>query len=127
MSNVIEKVSGETESDNESGVKLKRGNAQLNDSIIPSKTDNSKPSSSEFQNLLLLKKLNHLNKEINTNRIFMNMVIHDMRNPTTSIEFGVDESLKQLQQHLQLFNQLKEKIMRISSDKTSEMSLKYSI
>ena len=44
----------------------------------------------------LQKKINQLRSQINTNRIFMNMVIHDMRNPVGAIEFGVQVSLDNL-------------------------------
>ena len=38
----------------------------------------------------------------------MNMVIHDMRNPTGSIEFGMQQSLDNLEQYLLRFQALKE-------------------
>ena len=44
---------------------------------------------------------------INSNKIFMNMAIHDMRNPTGAIEFGIQESLKKLEMHQEKFNKLK--------------------
>jgi hypothetical protein len=43
----------------------------------------------------------------------MNMVIHDMRNPTSAIEFGVEESLRELQKHFDEFFKLREKILKI--------------
>jgi hypothetical protein len=43
----------------------------------------------DIKYVVLQRKVEQLGSEINTNRIFMNMVIHDMRNPTGSIEFGL--------------------------------------
>ena len=42
-----------------------------------------------LKNMMLQQKIDQLLIQINTNMIFMNMVIHDMRNPTGAIEFGV--------------------------------------
>jgi hypothetical protein len=44
------------------------------------------------------RKIKKLEKQLNNTKIFMNMVIHDMRNPTNSIEFAIKEVLKMLQQ-----------------------------
>ena len=41
-------------------------------------------------------KVQKLQKQLTTNKIFMNMVIHDMRNPTNSIEFALKEVLNLL-------------------------------
>jgi len=49
-----------------------------------------------LQNMMLQQKIDELLAQINTNRIFMNMVIHDMRNPTGAIEFGVRQSIDNL-------------------------------
>jgi len=35
-----------------------------------------------------------LQKQLINNKIFLNMVIHDMRNPTNSIEFALKEVLR---------------------------------
>ena len=45
---------------------------------------------------LLKQKIKHLQKQLVNNKIFLNMVIHDMRNPTNSIEFAIKEVLKLL-------------------------------
>jgi hypothetical protein len=63
---------------------------------------------SDVKNILLQQKVEQLQCLINTNRIFMNMVIHDMRNPTGSIEFGMQQSLDNLEQYLLRFQALKE-------------------
>ena len=42
------------------------------------------------------KKVETLEIKLKNTKIFLNMVIHDMRNPTTSIEFAVKEVLKML-------------------------------
>ncbi len=39
-------------------------------------------------------KVKKLQKQLVNNKIFLNMVIHDMRNPTNSIEFAVKEVLR---------------------------------
>jgi hypothetical protein len=42
------------------------------------------------------KKVDLLEMKLKNTKIFLNMVIHDMRNPTTSIEFAVKEVIKLL-------------------------------
>lgn len=42
------------------------------------------------------KKIKKLEKQLNNTKIFLNMVIHDMRNPTNSIEFALKEVIKML-------------------------------
>lgn len=42
------------------------------------------------------KKVQELEIKLKNTKIFLNMVIHDMRNPSTSIEFAVKEVLKML-------------------------------
>ena len=42
------------------------------------------------------KKVELLETKLKNTKIFLNMVIHDMRNPTTSIEFAVKEVIKLL-------------------------------
>jgi signal transduction histidine kinase len=39
-------------------------------------------------------KVRKLQKQLMNNKIFLNMVIHDMRNPTNSIEFALKEVLR---------------------------------
>jgi len=39
-------------------------------------------------------KVRKLQKQLINNKIFLNMVIHDMRNPTNSIEFALKEMLR---------------------------------
>jgi hypothetical protein len=36
-----------------------------------------------------LKKIKKLEKQLNNTKIFLNMVIHDMRHPTNSIEYAI--------------------------------------
>lgn len=47
---------------------------------------------------LLNQKIKSLNKQLANNRIFLNMVIHDMRNPSNSAEFGIQESLNMIKE-----------------------------
>ena len=37
-----------------------------------------------------------LEKNLENNKIFLNMVVHDMRNPTNQIDFTLQQSLEQL-------------------------------
>ena len=48
-----------------------------------------------------------LEKKINSNKIFMDMVIHDMRNPTSSIEFNLENAQVILKQHFETLKALK--------------------
>lgn len=43
---------------------------------------------------LCKKKIKKLEHSLTNTKIFLNMVIHDMRNPTTSIEYALKEILK---------------------------------
>jgi hypothetical protein len=61
----------------------------------------------DIKNVVFQKKLEELREQINTNKIFMNMVIHDMRNPTGSIEFGVQRSIDLLQMFAKKLKSLK--------------------
>jgi len=45
----------------------------------------------------LLEKVKRLEQQVMNSKLFLNMVIHDMRNPANSIEFGLKETLKLLQ------------------------------
>jgi hypothetical protein len=55
----------------------------------------------------LEKNFEDVHEQMNTIKIFMNMVIHDMRNPTGSIEFGVQESLQKLQDFCSQVDEMK--------------------
>ena len=48
------------------------------------------------------KKIEQLEIKLKNTKIFLNMVIHDMRNPTTSIEFAVKEVIKMLERKIKL-------------------------
>lgn len=43
---------------------------------------------------MLKKKIKNLERQLNNTKIFLNMVIHDMRNPATSIDYAIREVLK---------------------------------
>ena len=47
-------------------------------------------------------KIMNLEKQLTNTKIFLNMVIHDMRNPTNSIEFAMKEILKMVEQAVKL-------------------------
>jgi hypothetical protein len=40
------------------------------------------------------KKIKKLEKQLVNTKIFLNMVIHDMRNPTNSIEYAIKEVIR---------------------------------
>ena len=42
------------------------------------------------------KKIKSLEGQLKNTKIFLNMVIHDMRNPSNSIEFAIKEVIKML-------------------------------
>ena len=44
-----------------------------------------------------------LNAQLYKSKLFLNMVIHDMRNPTVSIKFGLEMAISELQQ-IKLFH-----------------------
>ena len=39
-------------------------------------------------------KMMELNQKLLSDKIFLNMVVHDMRNPASSIDFGLQQSLE---------------------------------
>ena len=55
-------------------------------------------------------RMTELEKKINSNKIFMDMVIHDMRNPTSSIEFNLENAQIILEQHFETLKVLKNTI-----------------
>ena len=42
------------------------------------------------------KKIVQMQNNLNGNKVFLNMVVHDMRNPTSQIEFTLKQSLEHL-------------------------------
>jgi len=48
-----------------------------------------------------------MQRAINNNRQFLNMVVHDMRNPTSSIQVFISESIEILQDHFNKFKKVK--------------------
>lgn len=48
--------------------------------------------------------LEDLKGQLNTNKIFLNMVIHDMRNPTSCIKVGLEQTSKNLSQILKAYS-----------------------
>ena len=57
--------------------------------------------------MILEKKMEMIKQQLNSNKIFLNMVIHDMRNPSSSIIFAVGELQKILGSHFQKIKVLK--------------------
>ena len=47
-----------------------------------------------FNNMIIEKANENLERKVVSNRVFLNMVIHDMRNPSSSIEFAIKEMKK---------------------------------
>ena len=64
-------------------------------------------------------------KQLMTNRIFLNMVIHDMRNPCNSADYGILESLNLIRESIDdliQFNQnLKQSLVLKSDDITNDL------
>jgi signal transduction histidine kinase len=52
--------------------------------------------SSSFPNDIYLKKIKSLETQLTNSKIFLNMVIHDLRNPTNSIQYALGQVLKTL-------------------------------
>ena len=68
------------------------------------------------------KELQSLQQQVNTNRIFLDMVVHDMRNPTSSIEFGLQETLKILDKHFENYTNLKNTFMEWKAQEEMEQN-----
>ena len=51
------------------------------------------------------------------------MVVHDMRNPTSSIEFGLQETLKILDTHFENYNNLKNTFMEWKAQEEMEQNV----
>ena len=49
---------------------------------------------------MVAEKIQTLNKLLNSNKLFLNMIIHDLRNPAMSIIFGLQESIEALANEL---------------------------
>lgn len=50
-----------------------------------------------------------LEKSLENTKIFLNMVIHDLRNPTNQVEYLVNQSVKKLKVIQQKFSKLRDK------------------
>lgn len=48
-------------------------------------------------------RIESLKKQLDNNKIFLNMVIHDMRNPCNSVEYGLKETLRIIEQLFKIF------------------------
>ena len=46
---------------------------------------------------ILKKKIKRLEQQLNNTKIFLNMVIHDMRNPTNAMEYAIKEVINLLE------------------------------
>ena len=51
------------------------------------------------------------------------MVVHDMRNPTSSIEFGLQETLKILDTHFENYKNLKKTFMEWKAQEEMEQNV----
>ena len=68
-------------------------NSQTTGSVAP--TPQPRTIKLKYKDFLMMQqKIKKLQKQLINNKIFLNMVIHDMRNPTNSIEYGIKEVLK---------------------------------
>jgi hypothetical protein len=52
-------------------------------------------------------------QQLYSNAIFLNMIIHDMRNPSSSIQFAVKELKNILKTHFEKLNVLKRILPRV--------------
>ena len=50
------------------------------------------------------KQIQQLKRDNAKTKTFLNMVIHDMRNPTTSIKMGLEDTILQLRETSKLLN-----------------------
>jgi hypothetical protein len=48
-----------------------------------------------------------LEKKLLSDKIFLNMVVHDIRNPASSIDFGLQQTLKLLEEFEAMYHILK--------------------
>ncbi len=67
--------------------------------------------------------ISQLKDQLYKNKIFLSMVIHDMRNPTSSIKSGLQHSLLKIREieniykdHIKINKMSKELIMKIKDD-----------
>jgi signal transduction histidine kinase len=44
-----------------------------------------------------------LNEQLRMSKLFLNMVIHDLRNPTTSIKMGLEETIFKIRDIKEIF------------------------
>lgn len=58
-------------------------------------------------------KSNKLEKSLENTKIFLNMVIHDLRNPTNQVEYLVNQSVKKLKIIQTKYHTLKNKLSEI--------------
>ena len=61
-----------------------------------------------INNIVLEKRIDQLTHQLNQNRIFLNMVVHDMRNPTSSIQHGLEVTLQKLKEFDEKFRNIKQ-------------------
>ena len=63
--------------------------------------------------ILLEKKMELIRSQLYSNKIFLNMVIHDMRNPSSGISFAVKELQMILKSHFEKINALKKALQKV--------------
>jgi light-regulated signal transduction histidine kinase (bacteriophytochrome) len=61
-------------------------------------------------------KNNELKNSLESNKIFLNMVVHDMRNPTNQIEYILNQSINQLKDLKNHLNNLDFSIKNLDND-----------
>ena len=60
-----------------------------------------------------------LEKSLENTKIFLNMVIHDLRNPTNQVEYLVNQSLQKLKQIQQKYKKIRQEQSNISHNSLS--------
>lgn len=73
--------------------------------------DDDKLLSMDIGRTIIEKKLEQLRQQLHSNQIFLNMVIHDMRNPSSAIEFSIKEMFNCLQKHYNDIKEVRSKLM----------------
>ena len=67
-------------------------------------------------------KMEQLEKEVASSKLFMNMCIHDMRNPTVAIKLGLQQAIMQIEEiskQIQMHKQFKQNSKEVTETITN--------
>lgn len=76
-----------------------KSNANLKEELKKASTLSVKSSGGHLVGNVLQSKIDELKDQLDSSKLFTNMVVHDMRNPTGAIEFGIKQSLENIEAH----------------------------